>query len=47
MSTMFVLQVSVVCNRVLSYQGGSVWLRQDMGFDDVIKIVEGTIQEGL
>jgi len=32
------------------YQGGSsdcVWLRQDMGLDDVVKVVEGTIQEGL
>ena len=37
-------------NGVLSYQGGSsdcVWVRQDMGFHHVVKVVEGTIQEGL
>jgi len=42
-------QLECGVNGVLSYQGGSnyVWLRQYMGFDDVVKAVEGTIQKGL
>ena len=37
-------------NGVLSYIGGRsdcVWFRQDMRFDDVVKVVEGTVEEGL
>ena len=43
-------QLECGVNGVLSYQGGSsdcVWLRQDLGLHDVVKVVEGTIQEGL
>ena len=37
-------------NGLLSYVGGRndcVWLRQDMRFEDVVKAVEGTIEERL
>ena len=43
-------QLECAVNGLLSYQGGSsdcVWLRQDMGYDDVVKVVEGTIEEGI
>jgi len=33
----------VICRR----ENDCVWLRQDMRFDDVVKDVEGTIEEGL
>jgi len=37
-------------NGQLSYMGGSsdcVWVREDMSFEDVVRAVEGTTQEGL
>ena len=43
-------QLECGVNGVLSYEGGSsdcVWLKEDMGLDDVVKVVEGTIEEGL
>jgi len=43
-------QLECGVNGVLSYQGGSsdcVWLRQDMEYHDVVKVVGGMIQEGL
>ena len=43
-------QLECGVNGVLSYQGESndcVWLRQDMRFHNVVKVVKGTIQEGL
>ena len=37
-------------NGQLSYMGGSsdcVWVTEDMRYEDVVRAVEGTIQEGL
>jgi len=37
-------------NGMLSYVGGRsdcLWIRQGMRFDEVVKVVEGTIEEGL